>query len=858
MQPKQQRAKEGEDAVSVDAVPVDAVPDDAENQSSSDGPHVSRPRVLLLSEFFPVDPERFVFGAFQRLRCHVDALGAVGRLDAVFLWPESNHATEPDVSEHGERVRSAWHIEGDVRFVSAEVTRRRSMLRHPLRTLYWIWRGAVSFFDSTLTLRTSGPRLRARLRAHVAELQPDLIFAHGPGATSALTRAGIDDVPVILDLYDLEHVRIARLAEESGGLRQRFRYWRWSKIAQRATRLAAERAHFTLVCSRHDGQELTRFAGKARPEIVPNTTADVSPLPLPERPTAMFVGIADYPPNAEAIRALVEDIWPRVCTLVPDAEVTIVGQGARALFDQADFDQISAAGCHILDFVPELDTVYREARIALCPIFRGSGTRIKIIEAAMRGRAVVSTTVGAEGLVFEPGREILIADDAQGFAEACASLLTASAHAGEIGGAARERALSQYSRAQVVDTLCNVVRRALRTPEARPRAFLFIGGTSEPGGVHVHTVDVALALSAAGHSVTIVCPSVDYFSSMLQGSPVVVEVIPERKFNESTLGYWRRHLSRHGDATAVLCRGELGSGSLMDLVAIRRSTRQLVTIDHRNYDPPWSKSLPPRVHGWVMRWAVSRCIGVSEEIKEAAVQELRIPEERVVTCLNWARPEFGLAGVDERRAAKAHLGLPEDALVLGYHGRLAPEKRLDVLIRAVAALPPALREGHTVAVVGDGWKRPMLEELVEECGVGRNVRFLGWQPATALAVAAFDLYVLPSLAEGFPLGLMEAMGRGAVCLAHPMSSTLRLIRHGENGFLADVDDPETLAPALAELLQRSAEERAAVGAAAAQTIRDEFSRERRLPDVLRALGVDPAGVQMAQVVRGPEFGASQG
>lgn len=380
----------------------------------------------------------------------------------------------------------------------------------------------------------------------------------------------------------------------------------------------------------------------------------------------------------------------------------------------------------------------------------------------------------------------------------------------------------------------------------RPEPFVFIGGTSEPGGVHVHTADVAMAVAMAGHEVTILCPSIDYFSKMFSSPAVQVEVIPERHPGQPAIAYWREHLARHRQATAVLVRGGIGEGLLADLMGIRLATHRLITVEHRNYDPPWPFARHPFLHGLVMRLMARRTIVVSEEIAHTATQLLKIPRSRVATCLNWVDPAYRLVTRQERAAAKKRYGLPPDALVVGFHGRLAPEKRIGTLIEAMAAIEaPAI-----LVIVGDGWKRKELEDLVAARGLTGRTRMLGWQPDPVAAISAFDISVLPSLSEGFPVALLESMATGTACLAHPMSSTRMLIRSGENGILADLSQTSSFARALEGLIKLSTEERERLGAEAAQTIAQNYSRAQRLPAVLRALDIrDPDEAAAALGVR---------
>jgi len=230
----------------------------------------------------------------------------------------------------------------------------------------------------------------------------------------------------------------------------------WIWIARHAVLIAARMARVSFVCSAHDQVVLSLMVPDARAEVLQNGAREVAVPPSAPKPTAMFVGVATYPPNAAAIRWLVAEIWPRVRALVPAAELTIVGQGALTVAE-SDGD----SGISVIDFVTDLSAIYRDARIALCPIRQGSGTRIKIIEAAMHARPAVSTRVGAEGLVFAPGIEILIADEPDAFAEACAGLLSDRDRCEKIGRAARARAMKEYSHERIVARLEGVLTEVL-------------------------------------------------------------------------------------------------------------------------------------------------------------------------------------------------------------------------------------------------------------------------------------------------------------------------------------------------------------------------------------------------------------
>ncbi len=273
----------------------------------------------------------------------------------------------------------------------------------------------------------------------------------GPTVTRALTRfargpydlvwyfgvrpwglvGGTEAAPVVLDLDDLENHKIsARLSipPAGGGLKTVFRrraaralsaeeMRRWTRLYRRA----GQRTAMTVVCSRIDADR-ARAAGLTRVEVVPNgyhlVTEPLGRVAVGSPPTILFQGTLRYPPNADAARYLIEDIRPAIASLVPEAEVRLVGVATPAITALGD-----RPGVTIVGQVPDIDTELARADLALVPIRFGSGTRLKILEAFAHRIPVVSTGMGAEGLDVVDEHHLLIADAPDSIAAACARLL---------------------------------------------------------------------------------------------------------------------------------------------------------------------------------------------------------------------------------------------------------------------------------------------------------------------------------------------------------------------------------------------------------------------------------------------------
>ncbi len=413
-----------------------------------------RERVVLITEFFPSDPKTSVFGAFLRLGRLLEGLGRVGELDVVFYWPPGRDATVVEASAWEAQVRSLWPISGQVRFVGSG---RRRGLVDAVTDAAWALRGAIGFFGPRPSMRTSARAPVAGLRRVLAELQPDLILAHRLGVGAALLRLGEPMAPVVVDVDDLEHVKMVRLARSLPFGRRRVTKLVWSALAWYTTRRVARIAARLVVTSDLDRDKLQQLCPKTPVVVVPNTaTALVRTQIAPSaRPTALFVGTLAYPPNAEGVRWLIEHVWPHVRRALPDARLVVVGDGK---------EQVGAGateGVELLGFVEDLGPLYEGAQLTVCPILRGAGTRIKIVEAALNGRPTVSTTVGAEGLAFVDGPEIVLADDPGEFARACIALLRDTELSNRVGQAARRRAMLAYDSGRATQALAVACREVL-------------------------------------------------------------------------------------------------------------------------------------------------------------------------------------------------------------------------------------------------------------------------------------------------------------------------------------------------------------------------------------------------------------
>ena len=212
-----------------------------------------------------------------------------------------------------------------------------------------------------------------------------------------------------------------------------------------------------LLCSTEDRKLLGQRFKLDQIAVIPNTIRVPSQLPLPAMNGALqllFVGTLNYAPNENAVKWLVEEIMPAIRASVGQdmAELTVIGRGPTA-----ELKAMAATGAFRLHGdVPDVAPFYEACHAVMVPIRAGGGTRIKILEAFGYGRVVISTTLGAEGIMADDGRELMIANSAAEFAGAAQRLLQEVGLAQQLIANGRRTVTERYSAAaceQAVDAV---------------------------------------------------------------------------------------------------------------------------------------------------------------------------------------------------------------------------------------------------------------------------------------------------------------------------------------------------------------------------------------------------------------------
>lgn len=229
-------------------------------------------------------------------------------------------------------------------------------------------------------------------------------------------------------------------------------------------------------------------------------------------------------------------------------------------------------------------------------------------------------------------------------------------------------------------------------------------------------------------------------------------------------------------------------------------------------------------------------VAVSRATAERIEQALRLTPGRIEVIPNGVPASSG-----DRHTLRRELGVGDDTVLVVAVGNLYAVKGHAVLFRAAAAL---LGRAHLpawhIAIAGRGEEDASLRRLADELGLSGCTTLLGFREDVADILAAADVYVMPSLSEGMPLALVEAMLAGLPIIASDVGGIPEVVERDRDALLTPAGDPAALAQAL-ERLMRDPELRAAIAGAARNRARAEFTVERMVDryEVLYGLTTAP-------------------
>lgn len=528
----------------------------------------------------------------------------------------------------------------------------------------------------------------------------------------------------------------------------------------------------------------------------------------------------------------------------PSAVLAVAGQGdlGGALRERARADGLGDR----VRFLGARGDVQR--LLAACDLYvaasRWEGLPLAVLEAMAAGAPVVATAVGDVPTVVTDGTGMLVpAEQPAALAEAVCAMLDDPERRRRMGAAAADRAAAEYGAQRWVDRLlaayetARVGDRSSRVVRAGdhhgPRVAVLIHGYHpRVGGAEKQMGAVAPLLTARGVDVHVITrrtrglPALELVDGVpvhrvpAPGPPPVASLV----YTATALLVLRRlrpqvlhaHEFISPATTALFAKRLLGpptavtahrSGALGDVALLRA----------RRSGPRRLESLRRHVDAFVV---------ISTDIGEE-LAGIGVPAHRQVHVPNGVDVErFRPAADGEQQRLRTELGLPEGPLAL-FAGRLAPEKRVAQLLGVWDGVRDAV-PGATLAVLGTGQEETALRQQA-----GDGVVFGGAVGDVAPWLRAADVFVLPSIAEGLSVAMLEAMATGLPALVTDVGGARDVIHPGEDGWIVPPDDVPALREALRTLLADPALRRR-VGDRARVRVEDSYSL-RAAADRLDAL-----------------------
>src|SRR6266851_2301980 len=268
------------------------------------------------------------------------------------------------------------------------------------------------------------------------------------------------DVPKVLDMHNVHTLMAWRRAQEKSGSKKDDMVKEFERT-QSFERTVCNACQLCLCCSDQDAEAARHFLNIEHLRVIPNgvDTAMMTPAKASVTPGyLLFTGMMNYEPNVEAVRYFVGEILPLIRAEVPNATFHIAGANPSP-----EVKALASDSVYIYGSVPDMRPYFHRASVVIVPLLHGGGTRLKILDAAACGKPIVSTSVGAEGLNFVDGRDLLLADSAPRFAHTVVGLLSNPDRQAELSRWAR-RAAEAYDWSDIASEFCRVMTGIAQGP----------------------------------------------------------------------------------------------------------------------------------------------------------------------------------------------------------------------------------------------------------------------------------------------------------------------------------------------------------------------------------------------------------
>jgi len=364
------------------------------------------------------------------------------------------------------------------------------------------------------------------------------------------------------------------------------------------------------------------------------------------------------------------------------------------------------------------------------------------------------------------------------------------------------------------------------------------------GGPALHVAYLTEGLAERGYDTTLVAGSLAY------GEESMAHVARRRGARIVTLPHLAREVSPLNDLLAVWHLAKLiraqrpqivhthtaKAGAVGRVAALLAGNARPPIVVHtfhghvlRGYFNPLTTLAFRTLERWLAT-VTTRLIAVSPEVRDDLVRLGVAPREKFSVIRLGIELGERVGGDDAaRRETRRRLGISPDAFVVGWVGRMTAVKRTEDVLLAFRGLLDRGVDAR-LCLIGDGPDRRGLERRAHQLGITRRCLFVGYQDDVAPYYEAIDALLLPSVNEGTPVSVIEALAAQRPAVATRVGGIPDVVRDGVDGYLVDVGDAETLAARLAELAADPAK-RDAMGSEGRKRVLERYAVERLVDDV---------------------------
>ena len=396
-----------------------------------------KPRILALCQSLPYPPHSGVTNRTFHLLTELEKEFAVTLIP--FFRVNHQPTTEERRSAHRELAARLTAVAEPVP-IGGESSLPRRLLDHTRSLLTGT---PYTYFEY------GSAQFTEALASSISAARPDLVHLDSLDLYRYLPV--VSPCPVVCTHHNIESDLLRSRAARLGPLVARYVRWQANRLEEVERSVAASVAMNVMV-SGADESRLRTMIPAARTTVVPNGVDTDYFRPAESPPVegrCLFVGPTYSFPNLDAVEFLAGEIWPAVRASLPHASLEIAGRNSPGHAGRfAGVPAMSLLG-HLDDIRPSL----RSAACVVVPIRIGGGTRLKVLDAWAMGKAVVSTTIGCEGLAAVDGENLLIRDDPGSFADAVRAVLTDPVLRQRLGARGRETAVSQYDWSKIGETI---------------------------------------------------------------------------------------------------------------------------------------------------------------------------------------------------------------------------------------------------------------------------------------------------------------------------------------------------------------------------------------------------------------------